>query len=186
MQSQSLRTALAFAALLLAACGGGDSARTADSAAAQDTSAAADVGAADADDRWDIAASDVDAWVRGLQGGTDSMRIASRHARSLSGSARVKAYSQMIPVAFASVEARASGLGEDRYFEVANQLHDAYNALTGGTPDTATTNEILRHLRPDARGALERQLPGVRRVYAARDTLLAQAGGYDTLPGALK
>ena len=183
MLSRSRFTALAFgalAALTIAACSGGGADRAAaDSAAAGQDSAMAD-NTAEVDDRWDIKPGEVDAWVRGLEGGTDSIRIASKHARSLGRDARIQAYSQMIPVAFMGPEVRASRLPEDRYVEVANNLHDAYNALTGNA-DSATSAEILRHLRPDARETLERRVSRVREIYAEREKLIAQAGGYDSL-----
>ena len=135
---------------------------------------------ADVDDRWNYTASDVDAWVRGMEGGLDSMRIASRQIRTMTGKARIDAYSHMIPVAFMDVETRAAKLDPDRYAELRSNLHDAYNALTGGA-DSSTSAEILRHLRPEARAAVERQLPRVRAIYAEQNKLTAQAGGYDTL-----
>jgi hypothetical protein len=176
-----LAATLAAAVTLDACSGGGSDRERIDSTTAQvDTAAGYDTTAAD-DDRWNIAAGDVDAWVRGLEGATDSMRIASREIQKLKGSARINAYArEMIPVNFAAAATRASGLGDDRYFEVGSNLHDAYNALTGGA-DEPTSREILRHLRPDARAALERRLPRVKEIYAEQNKLTAQAGGYDTL-----
>jgi hypothetical protein len=171
-----------FALLWLPGCGGGSDASPADTAGSVAEATADSAGGEELpDDRWDISAADVDRTVRGLQGEVDSLRIASRRVQAIADQrVRVQEYAQLIPVVFMAPGARAAGLPEDRYSELRSNLHDGYNALTGGA-DSSTSQEILRHLKPDARQALERQVPKIRALYEEQNQLTAKAGGYDTL-----
>ena len=174
-----LAVLVSIIALPLASCGGGsgDQADTvaADTIATDDTAATA----AGESYTWDISPADVDRFVRALEAKNDTLRVESQRVRAIADPMqRSREWARLIvPTALLPVQARASGLSEERYMEVSNNLRSAYSALTGGAPDEETKRSMLDPLRAGTRQALERQIPRIRSLDEEADRLLGEAAG---------
>ncbi|HET7456821.1 MAG TPA: hypothetical protein VFJ74_04135 [Gemmatimonadaceae bacterium] len=182
----AIAVALAVATMTaLGACGGGAGDTERDTVAANESAAGGDSASGDdgAPDVWDISAADVDAYVRSLDVKTDSIREGSKRVRAMKDSPqRDTAYVRVAhTLTYYDAMVKASGLGLDRYQEVANHLEDAHNVLADDSTSEETRRETLAHLRPETLEALKRSTPHITKALQDQSRLVAEAGGYDKL-----
>jgi hypothetical protein len=181
----AIAVALAVATMTtLGACGGGSGDTERDTVAANEAaegdSASGDDGAPDV---WDISAADVDAYVHSLDVKTDSIRVGSKRVRAMKDSPqRDTAYVRVAhTLTYYDAMVQASGLGLDRYQEVAGHLEDAHSVLTDDSTSEDMRRETLAHLRPETLEALKRSASHITKALQEQSRLVAEAGGYDKL-----